>query len=365
MNKLVLSIICLVVIVTGLYVTRLPSATNYTNDEFIPDSEQSDLKKLIDIAYVRYERIRDKNDPVYRRDQHSKAHGCVNAEFNVFDTVPQSMQHGVFAPQFHNKTFPAWVRFSNAAFGMDPDQAEDGRGFAIKLLDVPGDKVMSTIPDEKSQDFILMNHPVFLIRDVADYLLMGELGEAEGDQRMRFFFPTWNPFDWRIKDGLIALDILASPPNSPVDTDYFSVSAYKLGPDNYVKYAVKRCDVTPHPNRHGDDPKLMRKNLKDILASQDVCFEFMIQPQRDDIYMPVEDLTIEWLEEDSPFVPVAKINIKQQSFDTPEQNTFCENTSFNPWHTLPAHEPVGGLNRARKAVYESIAKFRRGHNNAD
>jgi len=32
--------------------------------------------------------------------------------------------------------------------------------------------------------------------------------------------------------------------------------------------------------------------------------------------------------------------------------------SFNPWHTLPAHEPIGGIQRIRKAVYTTMGQMR-------
>lgn len=74
--------------------------------------------------------------------------------------------------------------------------------------------------------------------------------------------------------------------------------------------------------------------------------------------MPVEDVTVEWKESESPFIPVATIEIDRQ--DIAAQNSeFCENLSFSPWHALLEHEPVGGLNRARKIVYQNISRYRR------
>ena len=50
--------------------------------------------------------------------------------------------------------------------------------------------------------------------------------------------------------------------------------------------------------------------------------------------------------------------IPSQTFDTPARMTFCENLSYTPWHSLPDHRPLGGINRARKVVYEAISKVR-------
>ena len=55
--------------------------------------------------------------------------------------------------------------------------------------------------------------------------------------------------------------------------------------------------------------------------------------------MPVEDATVEWSEKDSPFVKVARVIVPEQEFGTPQQNAFCENLSFTPWHALPDHGP--------------------------
>jgi hypothetical protein len=43
-----------------------------------------------------------------------------------------------------------------------------------------------------------------------------------------------------------------------------------------------------------------------------------------------------------------------------DQLKFCEDASFNPWHSLPDHQPLGGINRARRGAYEtSVAERRR------
>jgi hypothetical protein len=43
---------------------------------------------------------------------------------------------------------------------------------------------------------------------------------------------------------------------------------------------------------------------------------------------------------------------------------FGDNLSFTPWHALSEHRPLGGIQRARRVVYETISKLRHGLNNA-
>lgn len=57
-----------------------------------------------------------------------------------------------------------------------------------------------------------------------------------------------------------------------------------------------------------------------------------------------------WDETEAPFIDVASVRIPRQSFDTVDQQAFCENLSFTPWHTLPEDRPAGGINRMRRSI---------------
>ena len=55
---------------------------------------------------------------------------------------------------------------------------------------------------------------------------------------------------------------------------------------------------------------------------------------------------------------LATISIYPQKFDSPEQMRFVENLSWSPWNCLPEHEPLGGINRARRRVYGESRELR-------
>jgi hypothetical protein len=80
--------------------------------------------------------------------------------------------------------------------------------------------------------------------------------------------------------------------------------------------------------------------------------------------MSVEDSRAPWDEGRSAFTPVATIVIPGQDFSSEDRMRFCENLSFTPWHGLPAHRPLGNINRTRKVVYEAVSKFRHEANHA-
>jgi len=88
----------------------------------------------------------------------------------------------------------------------------------------------------------------------------------------------------------------------------------------------------------------------------------MVQFQKDPVRMPIEDASVEWKKSDSDFRKVATVRIPAQVLGSDEMRAFrasCEDLSFNPWHTLAEHRPLGGLNRLRRAAYEVSVQRRR------
>src|SRR5215472_6630656 len=90
-----------------------------------------------------------------RRDAHPKAHAIVRAEFRVNTSVANNLAKGILIP---GKTYEAWIRFSNGL--QDDDNKEDARGMAIKVMGVPGEKLLESERNATTQDFIMINHPV-------------------------------------------------------------------------------------------------------------------------------------------------------------------------------------------------------------
>jgi hypothetical protein len=109
------------------------------------------------------------------------------------------------------------------------------------------------------------------------------------------------------------------------------------------------------PSRSRD---CLREEMVDQLSRHPAILSSMIQRQVDPVAMPTDDPTIEWPESLAPFRKVATITIPVQQFDSPEQLALAEHISYTPWHTLPVHEPLGGINRVRLEVYRTISKLR-------
>jgi hypothetical protein len=113
----------------------------------------------------------------------------------------------------------------------------------------------------------------------------------------------------------------------------------------------------PHlPLRPPDN--YLRDNMVRALAEQDVEFDIMLQLQTDPFRMPIENNAVRWPEKLSPFVPAARLRIPRQKFDFPAQLAFANNLSYNPWHCLPEHRPLGNQSRARYRMYSELSRFR-------
>jgi hypothetical protein len=263
------------------------------------------------------------------------------------DNLPAELRVGVFkAP----RTFDAWIRFSNGNEKPQPDRIGDGRGMAVKLLGV-------TESASGTQDFLMINAPRFFVRDAADYVDF-QLAAPQ----WRFFFPGLNPFNFRIHELLAALAITTQKSANPLNLRYWSMTPISCG-DRACKVSAR--PVGPLSAFVGtDDDNYLRANMAAQLANGSATFDFMVQLQADAASMPVEDPTIAWSESAAPFVPVARIEIEKQTFDSPAQNQFCENLSFTPWHSVEAHRPLGGINRMRRVVYEAISGLRHALNGA-
>lgn len=295
------------------------------------------------------------NQPLMTRDVHAKHHGCPKAFFEVQNTqLPPALRVGVFAQ--NGKVYPSWTRFSNGAGKPKPDKEGDVRGFALKLMGVPGPKLLAKEAHAQTQDFLFINTNTFFIDSLKDYQRFIEATNA-GALSLAGFAITHPRVVYRI------YKIFSQKYGNPLDIDFYSSTPYKLGPAA-IKFRAKPCATPPTPIPANPGPNYLREVLSQSLQKGSACFQMMVQVQTNPREMPIEDSTQAWDETKAPWIPVGRITIPTQRFDSPEQMSFCENMSYTPWHSLPEHKPLGAANRARKSVYEAVSEFRHSHNKA-
>jgi hypothetical protein len=173
----------------------------------------------------------------------------------------------------------------------------------------------------------------------------------------------------RERDELkIIKDIRAKNVASPLRVRYWSGSPFWLGPasgndGHAVKYSASPRQLVASAPQDGDTDipdDFLSQALMNGVRSQPALFDFTVQLQTDPEKMPVEDVSTEWSEDLSRPLIVASLRIPPQQVDSSGRFAEeCERLSFNPWHALAEHRPMGGMNRLRKVVYQASIDKRR------
>ena len=207
----------------------------------------------------------------------------------------------------------------------------------------------------------MINHPVFFMNDPQRYLSFIKESSTHS-----LLSKLTVPVTLGLKGTLIARELGEGKVSNPVQIRYWSMVPYQLGigPGRQaIKFSVKPSSTATDPIPDHPGPNYLREALRTTLRKGDVTMKFLVQPRTSDS-LSVEDSMTEWKEEEAPFYELADIYSPRQEFDTPEQNAFAENISFNPWHALPEHRPLGVINRIRKVVYDHISRVRHSMNSA-
>lgn len=312
------------------------SPTPSADGEVIPADEAAAIATVTDAIRTSVQAGFDKNGHAFR-DAHRKAHGCVQAKFTVLGNLPPKVAQGLFATP---KSYNAIVRYSNGSGQSADDHNADGRGMAVKVMGVGGMKLLDDEQSAGTQDFVMINHPVFFVRNAKDYVAFQNSTA------------TWFITHLFHEVPIIVATGSKKVPN-PLNSRYWSMTPYKLGTEQ-MKYSAQPCAGGTFYEK-SDTADRMRENMTAQLATGSACFDFMVQTRAVPAEMPIEDPTIEWKEAKSPFVPVARIEIPAQ---TPEAAEQCEARSFTPWHSIAEHRPLGGISRVRKTLYQTISTLR-------
>jgi len=287
----------------------------------------------------------------FERGGNTKTHGIVRGEFIVHDNLAPEFRHGVFAkPQ----TFRAWVRFSGPGPYVTPDIDDVGfMSISIKLMGVPGPKLMDE--EQFTQDMFGVSPPTFVTPDTKANAQLQI--ESLKNAQIFYFLNLHRP---HILD-LIMQGLWIKTQSSPLEAPYFSCVPYLLGEGQAMQYSVwptstKKTRIPRLPFRPPDD--YLRNAMAATLSAGDVELDFRIQRQTDSHLMPLENAGVLWPERLSPRVSVATLRLPRQTFTSPSQMEFAKRLSYNPWHAIPEHRPLGNQSRARRRMYYELSKLR-------
>jgi hypothetical protein len=275
----------------------------------------------------------------------------VRAELTIRDDLPESMRHGIFAEP---RTYRAWVRFSGPGPYVTKDIDDVGfMSISVKLMGVPGEKLLED--EEWTQDMFGVSTPTFVTPDTR---ANAQLQHWSLKNASPFYF--MNPRDSHILDSIMQL-LWTKTQSSPLESQYFSCVPYLLGEGQAMQYSfasrrTRRTRIPRLPRRPPDD--YLRDAMVKTLAEEDVEFELRLQVQTDPFLMPIENNAVLWPTKLSPRVAVGTLRIPKQTFDSPEQLAFARVLTYNPWHTIAEHRPLGNQSRARKRMYYELSRLR-------
>jgi hypothetical protein len=287
----------------------------------------------------------------FERGGNTKTHGIVRGEFIVHDGLPENMRRGIYA-QPH--TYRAWVRFSGPGPYITPDIDDVGfMSISIKLMGVPGPKLMD---EEKfTLDMFGVSTPTFVTPDTK---ANAQLQIESVKNASIFYFLNFHRS--HVLDFMMQ-SLWIKTQSSPFEAPYFSCVPYLMGEGQAMQYSVwpktkKRTRIPRLPLRPPDD--YLRDAMVASLAEEDVELDIRLQLQTDPHLMPIENNAVLWPEKLSPRISVATLRIPRQTFNLPAQMEFAKRLSYNPWHCIAEHRPLGNQSRARRRMYGELSKLR-------
>ena len=308
------------------------------------------------------------------RGAHAKTIGVVRAEVQILSEVPSGYAQGIYAePGRHD----ALVRFSSASNHLGPDaQLGPVLGFAMKLFNIAGTKLVDDEPEATTFDLVLKNHPTFIANTTKHYLFIQEIGDQVGNyvargqagfhQLLADFVTgkgTLEQPDWAWEELFAFVKTAAQTPvRNPLLNLYYTMAAVRHG-DYIAKIRVapvaesaenvihRQVDLSSGPDVYG--PALAAE-----LQARGFDFDLQVQLCTDLKAMPVNDATMEWPEKLSPFVTVGRVHIPRQDISAPENQERGDALAFNQWRVTSDHRPMGEIMDVRR-IYTQSAKIRR------
>lgn len=306
------------------------------------------------------------------RDAHAKSHGILAGELRVHSNLPEHLAQGLFA---ESRSYPVIVRFSTAPGDLRSDQLPVQRGFAVKVIGAPGARAVDD--GFTTQDFLLVNHPTLpfgTIKAYADLQKILEKQPSQSDQQLQvagLAARTAARVLKRVGRPIPpSVETLAAANNHILGETFHSMAALRYG-DHVAKISaaprsanVRALTGIPVDKKAGESA--LRDLVVDFFTENDAEYELRAQLCVDVEKMPVEDASVLWPEELSPHQVVATIRLPAQDPYSDARRRYADDVlSFNPWHAIEAHRPLGSIMRSRRMAYAQSSGYRHGYNGVE
>lgn len=298
------------------------------------------------------------------RSVHAKGHGIAQGTLTVTEGLPHDLAQGLFATP---GSYEAVLRISTNAGDILDDSISLPRGLALKVMGVEGERLPGA--EGTTQDFVLVNGPAFAAPTPKAFLgnlklLSKTTDKAEGAKKAlsAVFRGVEATLEAVGGESSFLQTLGGAKPVHPLGATYYSQTPFRYGgyiakfalfPVSGIKdYADETVDASGRPDA-------IREAVNELLIEQGGTWELRVQLCTDLEKMPIEDPTVVWDEKESPFRTVATLVVAPQAAWAHGSSEKTEDAlSFSPWHGLAAHQPLGGVNRARNDPYRMSAEYR-------
>jgi hypothetical protein len=305
------------------------------------------------------------------RSVHLKSHGILRAELRVLDGLPPMLAQGMFSVP---TTYPVVMRLSTSPGDDLDDNVSTPRGVAIKVIGVEGERLPDTEGDV-TQDFVMVNGPAFLVPGPKKFLgnlklLASTTDKAPGLKKALSAALRGTEKMIEAAGGESAkIKSLGGHPETHILGETF----FSQAPMLFGQYMVKVSLVPISPQLKQltdvkvdlkDKPNGLRESVIDYFSVNTAEWELRVQFCTDLEAMPIEDASVVWPEDQSPYIAVARVTAATQpAWNEALHLAVDDGMSFSPWHGIAAHRPIGAIMRVRKEAYKMSAAFRALRNN--
>lgn len=262
------------------------------------------------------------------------------------------------------------VRLSHAPGEYLPDTGVSAaRAMSLKVFGVTGERLAGH--DAPTQDFVLATGTTFPPASPRGFLTTAKAFKqaARAPEPLKHAASaTARATNAALnKVGLNSsnLDSFGHPPIHPLGEPYYSQAPLRFGMFEAKLAAIPAAslrDLGGQRIERGSDADVLQTVVSEHFRTASAEFDLAVQLCTDLERMPVENTNVEWSEAESPYRPAARLVLPAQ--DAVEQIPLQNALSFCPAHSLAAHRPLGGINRARLRAYAGMAALRLRENGA-
>lgn len=317
------------------------------------------LKHISEITY--------KDSGHASRSVHAKSHGLLRGELTVAEGLPAAYAQGIFGKP---SSWPVVMRLSTIPGDMLDDNVSTPRGMAVKIVGVEGPRLEGS-EGEVTQDFVLVNgSPSFSTPGPKKFLsglklLASTTDKAPGLKKAlsAVLRGTEKVIEAVGGQSGTIITLGGHPETNILGETFFSQAPILFGPYmakiSIVPVSPGLTQLTKAPVDLDGKPDGLREAVVDFFAHNSGEWEVRAQLCTDLEKMPVEDASVPWPEDLSPYVTVARITAPPQpAWNAALSAAVDDGMSFTPWHGISAHRPIGSIMRVRKAAYQMSARFR-------